>query len=98
MAQSAAELLEADSGAVTLVVEEGRFLKVIAACGSLESAVGLLIPIDDSLLGWAVSHDAPLVSDNMDADPRSHHPPGFPVRLKTAAIVPLRSADFTVGT
>ncbi len=98
VAQSAAELLEADSGAVTLVVEEGRFLKVIAACGSLEPAVGLLIPVDESLLGWAVSHDAPLMSDDMDADPRSHHPPGFPVRLKTAAIVPLRSADFTVGT
>jgi len=98
VAQSAAELLEADSGAVTLVVEEGRFLRVIAACGSLEPAVGLLIPVDDSLLGWAVTHDAPLMSDDMDADPRSHHPPGFPVRLKTAAIVPLRSADFTVGT
>ena len=98
VAQSAAELLEADSGAVTLVVEEGRFLKVIAACGSLEPAVGLLIPVDESLLGWAVSHDAPLMSDDMDADPRSHQPPGFPVRLKTAVIVPLRSADFTVGT
>jgi signal transduction histidine kinase len=98
VAQSAAELLEADSGAVTLVVEEGRFLKVIAACGPLEPAVGLLIPVDESLLGWAVSHDAPLMSDDMDADPRSHQPPGFPVHLKTAAIVPLRSADFTVGT
>jgi signal transduction histidine kinase len=98
VAQSAAELLEADSGAVTLVVEEGRFLKVIAACGALEPAVGLLIPVDESLLGWAVSHDAPLMSDDMGADPRSLHPPGFPVQLKTAAIVPLRSANFTVGT
>jgi signal transduction histidine kinase len=99
VAQSAAELLEADSGAVTLVVEEGRFLRVIAACGSLEPAVGFLIPVDDSLVGWAVTHDSPLMSDDMDADPRSHHhPPGFPVRLKTAAIVPLRSANFTVGT
>jgi signal transduction histidine kinase len=98
VAQSAAELLEADSGLVTLVVEEGRFLRVMAACGSLEPAVGLLIPADESLLGWAVSHDAPLMSDDMDADPRSHQPPGLQVRLKTAAIVPLRSADFTVGT
>jgi signal transduction histidine kinase len=98
VAQSAAELLEADSGAVTLVVEEGRFLRVIAACGTLEPAVGLLIPVDDSLLGWAVTHDAPLMSDDMDADPRSHSPPGFAVNLKTAAIVPLRSANFTVGT
>jgi signal transduction histidine kinase len=98
VAQTAAELLEADSGAVTLVVEEGRFLRVTAACGALEPAVGLLIPVDDSLLGWAVTHDAPLISDDMDADPRSHHPPALAVRLKTAAIVPLRSANFSVGT
>jgi signal transduction histidine kinase len=38
------------------------------------------------------------MSDDMDADPRSHSPPGFAVNLKTAAIVPLRSANFTVGT
>jgi signal transduction histidine kinase len=98
VAQTAAELLEADSAAVTLVVEEGRFLRVTAACGALEPAVGLLIPVDDSLLGWAVAHDAPLISDDMDADPRSHHPAALAVRLKTAAIVPLRSANFTVGT
>jgi signal transduction histidine kinase len=98
VAQTAAELLEADSGAVTLVVEEGRFLRVLAASGPLEPAVGLLVPVDDTLLGWVVSHDAPLMSDDMDADPRSHHFPALAVRLKTAAIVPLRSADFTVGT
>jgi signal transduction histidine kinase len=98
VAQSAAELVEADCGAVTLVVEEGRFLRVIAACGSLEPTVGLLIPVDDSLLGWAVTHDAPLMSEDMNADPRSRTAPGFPASLKTAAIVPLRSADFTVGT
>ncbi|MDQ3207114.1 MAG: ATP-binding protein [Gemmatimonadota bacterium] len=98
VAQSAAELLEADSAAVTLVVEEGRFLRVIAACGALEPAIGLLIPADESLLGWAVSNDAPLMSDDMAADPRSHSPPGFQIALKTTAIVPLRSADFTVGT
>ncbi len=98
VAQSAAELLEADSAAVTLVVEEGRFLRVMAACGALEPAIGLLIPAEDSLLGWAVSHDEPLMSDDMDADPRSHNPAAFPVRLKTTAIVPLRSANFTVGT
>jgi signal transduction histidine kinase len=98
VAQSAAELLEADSGAVTLVVEEGRFVRIVAASGQLEPATGLLIPIDNSLLGWAVTHDTPLMSDDMDADPRSYHPPDFPVRLKTAAIIPLRSAGVTVGT
>ena len=98
VAQSAAELLEAESGAVTLMVEEGRFLKVKAATGPLEAATGMLVPVDGSLLGWVVSQDSALVSDDMDSDPRSYQPPAFPVPLKSAAIVPLRSAGFVVGT
>jgi signal transduction histidine kinase len=98
VAQTAAELLEAESGAVTLVVEEGRFLKVKAATGPLEPATGMLVPMEGSLLGWAVSHDAAVVSDDMDADPRSFHPKAFTIPLKTSAVVPLRSAGFVVGT
>jgi signal transduction histidine kinase len=98
VAQAAAELLEAESGAVTLVVEEGRFLKVKAATGPLAPATGMLVPMEGSLLGWAVTQDAPLVSDDMDADPRSHHPKQIAIPLKTSAVVPLRSAGFVVGT
>jgi signal transduction histidine kinase len=98
VAQTAADLLEAESGAVTLVVEEGRFLRVMAACGPLQPLMGLLIPMDGSLLGYAVSQDIPLVSDNMDADPRSYHPPSLALKLKTAAIIPLRSAGVPIGT
>jgi signal transduction histidine kinase len=98
VAQTAAELLEAESGAVTLVVEEGRFLKVKAATGPLEPATGMLVPMEGSLLGWAVSQDAAVVSDDMDADPRSFHPKAFTIPLKTSAVVPLRSAGFVVGT
>ena len=97
VAQAAAELLEAESGAVTIVVEEGRFLRVSAATGPLHAAVGVLLPVDSSLAGWAVIQDTPVVSDNMDADPRSYHPPNMPA-LKTAAIVPLRSAGVVIGT
>jgi signal transduction histidine kinase len=98
VAKAAAELIEAESGAVTLVVEEGRFLRVKAATGPLERAIGMLVPMDGSLLGWVVAQDAPLVSDDMDADPRSYQPSSIPVPLKTTAIVPLRSAGFVVGT
>jgi signal transduction histidine kinase len=97
VAHAAAELLEAESGAVTMVVEEGRFLRVSAATGPLEKAVGMLLPVDSSLQGWSVLQDTPLVSDNMDADPRSYHPPDVTIPLKTAAIVPLRSAGVVVG-
>jgi signal transduction histidine kinase len=98
VAQSAGELLEAEGGAVTLVVEEGRFLKVKAATGPMEQAVGMLVPMEGSLVGWAVTQDASLVSDDMDADPRSYQPKVLTVPMKTCAIVPLRSAGFVVGT
>jgi signal transduction histidine kinase len=98
VAQAAAELLEAESGAVTLVVEEGRFLRVKAATGPLEEATGMLIPMDESLLGWAVAQDSSLVSDDMDSDPRSYHAPNMPLHLKAAAIIPLRSAGVVIGT
>jgi signal transduction histidine kinase len=98
VALSAAELLEAESGAVTLVVEEGRFLKVSAATGPLAQATDTLLPMEGSLQGWSVIQDTPLMSDDMDADPRSYHIPNLPVALKTAAIVPLRSAGVVIGT
>jgi signal transduction histidine kinase len=98
VSQSAADLLEAESGSVTLVVEEGRFLRVAAATGPLKVATGILLPIDQSLQGWAVTQDTSLVSDDMDADPRSYHPRNMPVKLKTAAIIPLRSAGVVIGT
>ena len=98
VAQAAADLLEAESGMVTLIVEEGRFLRVKAATGPIEAVVGLLFPVEQSLVGSAVMQDSPLVSDDMDADPRTYHPPSLSVRLKTAAIIPLRSADVVIGT
>jgi signal transduction histidine kinase len=98
VARSASDLLEAESGAVTLVVEEGRFLRVTAAYGAIESALGLLIPMEGSLLGWAVSQDTSLVSDDMNTDPRSYHPSNISVPLKTTAIIPLRSAGVPIGT
>jgi signal transduction histidine kinase len=98
VAQAAAELLEAESGAVTLVVEEGRFLRVKAATGPLALAAGTLVPMEGSLLGCTVTQDAPLVSDDMEADPRSYLGKIVGTPLKSAAIVPLRSAGFVVGT
>jgi len=98
VAHAAADLLEAESGAVTLVVEEGRFLRVKSATGPLAQATGSLIPVEGSLLGWVVSQDAPLVSDDIEKDPRSYRGKIAGTPLRTAAIVPLRSAGFVVGT
>ncbi|HEU5041278.1 MAG TPA: GAF domain-containing protein, partial [Gemmatimonadales bacterium] len=96
--RAAVDLLEAESGGVTLVVEEGRFLKVAAATGPLEKTMGRLIPVDESLLGWVVIHGSPLLSNDMDQDPRSFKMPGLGMTLRTVAIVPLRSAGVIIGT
>ncbi|HEU5040510.1 MAG TPA: ATP-binding protein [Gemmatimonadales bacterium] len=95
---AAVDLLEAESGGVTLVVEEGRFLKVAAATGPLEMTTGRLIPVDDSLLGWVVTQGSPLLSNDMGQDPRSYKMPGLGMSLRTVAIVPLRSAGVIIGT
>ncbi|MGH7536447.1 MAG: GAF domain-containing protein, partial [Gemmatimonadales bacterium] len=54
--------------------------------------------MDESLLGWVVTHGTPLLSNDMDADPRSYRVPGLAVTLRTVAIVPLRSAGVVIGT
>ena len=98
IADAAAELLQAESSAVTLVVEEGRFLRVEAVTGPLAPAMGALVPMDGSLVGAVVSSDTPIVTNDMNADPRSYRMPGLDVLLRTAAMVPLRSAGVVIGT
>jgi signal transduction histidine kinase len=98
VARAAVDLLEAESGGVTLVVEEGRFLKVAAAIGPFASGLGHLIPVDESLLGWVVANGRPLLSNDMEGDPRSYRIPGLDMAHRTVAIVPLRSAGVIIGT
>jgi len=98
VASVAADLLGAESAGVTLVVEEGRFLRMAAAIGTLERAQGRLIPVDSSLLGWAVTRDEPVVSDDMASDPRNFSLPELEEPLRGVAIVPLRSAGVVIGT
>jgi signal transduction histidine kinase len=98
VAGAAAELLEAESGAVTFVVEEGRFLRISAATGPLSRLRGQLMPVDGSMLGWVVTNGAPLLSDHMSTDPRTYQLPELTATLMTTAAVPLRSAGVVIGT
>ncbi|MEO8296148.1 MAG: ATP-binding protein, partial [Gemmatimonadota bacterium] len=98
IAQTAADLLQAQGAVITLVVEEGRFLKIVAATGPLAGTAGSLMPVDSSLSGWVVVNEQPLISDNMEEDPRSFSLPDAPWPLRTAAIAPLRSSEVVIGT
>jgi signal transduction histidine kinase len=98
VATATADLLEAESGGVTLMVEEGRFLRMAAATGPLSVTVGTLFPVDHSLLGWVVTHDTARISENMAAEPERYTGLAPDLRFGTCAVVPLRSAGVVIGT
>ncbi|MFI5210444.1 MAG: GAF domain-containing protein, partial [Gemmatimonadales bacterium] len=96
VADAAAVLLEGSGGMVTQVVEEGRFVKVMAASSAFRRTVGTLLPADGSLHGWVVTEEEPLLCNDMAADPRNFRISG--VDARTVAIVPLRSSGLVIGT
>ncbi len=98
IAEAATELLQAEVGFVSMVVEEGRFLKVVAAAGAPDIVVGQLVPADQSLVGWVATHEEPLVSEDIERDPRNFHLANQGVDLQTCAVIPLRSAGVVIGT
>ena len=98
VASGAMDLLRAETGVVTIVVEEGRFLKLAAAAGPMAQMIGTLMPMDESLVGWVVANEEPLLSADMDTDPRNHEMADCPIRLHSCAIVPLRSGGLIIGT
>jgi len=96
--RAALDLFLAEGAALHLVVEEGRFLKVMAARGTYSSRLGALIPSDRSLNGWVLVHDRGLIVDDLGADPRSHPPEGVPVESRRGLYAPLRSSGLVLGT
>jgi signal transduction histidine kinase len=96
VAEAAGILLESAGGTVTQVVEEGRFVKVMAASSSRRRTVGTLLPVDSSLHGWVVTHEEPLICNDTAADSRNFPIPG--VGPCAVAIVPLRSSGLVIGT
>ena len=96
VADAAAVLLEGSGGMVTQVVEEGRFVKVMAASSGFRRTVGSLLPVDGSLHGWVVTEEEPLLCNDMAADPRNFRIRG--VDARAVAIVPLRSSGLVIGT
>jgi signal transduction histidine kinase len=98
VARAAADLIEAESGVVTLLVEEGRFVRVAAATGPLTAVVGSLVPVDRSLLGDVVTQGRALVSEDMSSEPHFYRQLEVAMPLTTCAVVPLRSAGVVIGT
>lgn len=98
VADGAMNLLQAETGVVAMVVEEGRFVKIIAASGPMASVIGSIVPADHSLVGWSVTNDEAVLSADMESDLRDYQLAHSPIRLKSCAIVPLRSGGINIGT
>lgn len=85
----------AAEGVMVVLTEEGRWLRVAAAEGSLEGQAGRRAPLTDVSLVTAA-----LERGRIEVD---HRPDGSPVRVlydllaQSAAVVPLRSRDETLG-
>ena len=97
VAQAAADLLGAEGGAIMLMVEEGRFVRVVAGSGPLLAAVGALVPIERSLVGHVILQDEAIIVEDMERDPRNHPHEQLTGRLTSAVMAPLRSAGLVVG-
>jgi signal transduction histidine kinase len=95
VAGAAADLFDTESAAIGFVVEEGRFVRIVAGTGPMRVALNRLLPVDHSLLGWVVTNEAPLTTPDMAADPRNYAVPDLP--LTTLVAVPLRSAGVVIG-
>lgn len=95
VADAVADLLATESAAIGFVVEEGRFVRIVAGAGAILIARDRLLPVDHSLLGWVVTHESWLTSEDMAADPRNFAVANL--ALKTVAAVPLRSVGMVIG-
>ena len=95
IADAVADLLESEASAIGFVVEEGRFVRVVAASGWYQYSRDQLLPVDHSLVGAVVSGEKPLISNDMLSDPRN-----FPLpddQSNALACVPLVSAGMVIG-
>jgi PAS domain S-box-containing protein len=61
------ELLEADSAAILLTAEDGRWVKVHATVGLQDGALGVQVPIGQGLAGTVASTRAPLVVEDISS-------------------------------
>jgi signal transduction histidine kinase len=97
--RQAANLLHAEGGILNLVDWERREDKVYACTGSFSGVLGWRSPLDGSLSGWVTLHNQPLVSNQIQDDPRvDPQAVSFIPQLHNAAVAPLTIKDRITGS
>jgi signal transduction histidine kinase len=95
VADAVNDLLGSTSAGIGFVVEEGRFVRIVAGAGGFEHARDQLLPVDHSLMGVVVTTEQPLMVDDMAADGRNFSVQGSDSR--SLACVPLTAAGMVIG-
>ena len=95
--RAAVDLFVAEGASLQVVVEEGRFLKVMAGRGTFSGRMGMLLPSDRSLAGWVLAHERGLIVEDIATDPRAFRPEGIPVEARRALLAPIQSSGLVLG-
>lgn len=96
---TAGRLVDSDGCAVALLEPDGETLRAVEyAAGLLASFAGTEIPVETSLMGYAVRSGEPLLVPDVAADPRSYRSTGYFEQLGSAIFAPLEGRSGPLGT
>ena len=70
--QIAAELTGSKVASILLLSPEKELLNFVATSDS-QSLVGVTVPVENSIAGWVVRENRPLIADEVDTDDRHYH-------------------------
>ncbi len=102
--QQATTLLQADGGIINVVDWETNEDEAVAGTGLGGAALGGRAPLDGSLSGWVALHDQPVISNQLQDDPRadlgalSKLVKATKRRIRCGAVAPLTIKGQVAGT
>ena len=96
---AATELTGSAGTSIMLVEPNGSELRFVASSSSTPALENMLVPIQESLGGWVVTNNEPIVIDDVQNDPRHHEESSkiAGVTIKNLMVVPLRDRGKIIG-
>jgi signal transduction histidine kinase len=97
--QSATELTDTEACSIMLIDKHTGELHFSEATGGIETLRNMIVPLDNSIGGWVVRQDKPLLIRDPRNDPRWHARVDETIDFETRSIlgVPLRVRDKVIG-
>lgn len=98
--QAAADLSQAEAASILLYEESKKQLYFQSATNLDEPLMrGLVVPVENSIAGWIVTHGAPIIIQDTQQDPRHFDQIGKITNVTTSSLlgVPLIAKDKVIG-